>query len=263
MRQPELGRKLGELRHEKGYTQKELSDQCGIDIRTIQRIEGGEVLPRISTLKLISETLKFDVNILKGNHSLKNKDQHRQTLLYAMIMGIICLINGFFYLPLLPVYPLVSNPGWIIITSIIHMVSSVSLYYGIYTIGDLYRNKTMQFTSVVIMIIVPFMVLSQLVTMATSFYVSNNLTMLFGVILGINGIALGISLLLNNGDYILLYKITGILQILVSPMFIIQVSIIPLIGLWLSIPFTILLIVMLSLEYLRIGKSQNTDWIGL
>ena len=60
MNQPELGRKINEIRNRNGITQKDLSEKCNIDIRTIQRIESGEVFPRASTLKLISEILGLD-----------------------------------------------------------------------------------------------------------------------------------------------------------------------------------------------------------
>ena len=54
MKQPELGKKISELRKEKGLTQEELVDKCNISVRTLQRIESGEVTPRSYTLKTIS-----------------------------------------------------------------------------------------------------------------------------------------------------------------------------------------------------------------
>ena len=41
----------------KGYTQKELSDLSHISIRSIQRIENGEILPRSYTLKTLAGIL--------------------------------------------------------------------------------------------------------------------------------------------------------------------------------------------------------------
>ena len=57
MKQPELGTKIADGRVKKNITQKELAELCNIDIRTIQRIEAGEVVPRMYTLKLISAAL--------------------------------------------------------------------------------------------------------------------------------------------------------------------------------------------------------------
>lgn len=57
MKQPELGKKILELRKQKGLTQEELVEQCNINVRTIQRIEAGEVSPRLYTIKTILEVL--------------------------------------------------------------------------------------------------------------------------------------------------------------------------------------------------------------
>ncbi|MCS5489833.1 helix-turn-helix domain-containing protein [Algoriphagus limi] len=46
MKQPELGKKISELRKAKGMTQEELVEKCNLNVRTIQRIEAGEVTPR-------------------------------------------------------------------------------------------------------------------------------------------------------------------------------------------------------------------------
>jgi len=53
MEQPELGQKIIELRKYKGLTQEELVEKCNINVRTLQRIESGEVNPRSFTIKMI------------------------------------------------------------------------------------------------------------------------------------------------------------------------------------------------------------------
>ena len=58
MNQPELGKKIAELRKSKGLTQEELVEKCNLNIRTLQRIESGKVTPRIYTLKMIFTTLE-------------------------------------------------------------------------------------------------------------------------------------------------------------------------------------------------------------
>lgn len=60
MNQPELGRKILELRLSKGLTQNELAEQCNISLRTIQRIELAEVTPRSFTIKSIFSVLEYD-----------------------------------------------------------------------------------------------------------------------------------------------------------------------------------------------------------
>lgn len=43
----------------KGCTQQELADLAGISLRSVQRIENAEVLPRLYTLKVLADNLGF------------------------------------------------------------------------------------------------------------------------------------------------------------------------------------------------------------
>jgi len=58
----ELGERLKELRTSMNCSQKELSEQTGLTLRTIQRIENNEVKPSLYSLKVIGEVLKTDVS---------------------------------------------------------------------------------------------------------------------------------------------------------------------------------------------------------
>jgi transcriptional regulator with XRE-family HTH domain len=49
------------------YTQQELADISNISLRSIQRIEKGEVVPRMHTLKTLSECLHFPLDFLDKN----------------------------------------------------------------------------------------------------------------------------------------------------------------------------------------------------
>lgn len=64
MNQPELGKKIAELRKLKGLTQEELVEKCNLNVRTLQRIESGEVTPRIYTLRVIFSALDYDADDL-------------------------------------------------------------------------------------------------------------------------------------------------------------------------------------------------------
>ncbi len=104
MKQPQLGKKILELRLSKGLTQTELAEKCNLSLRTIQRIESTEVTPRSYTLKLIFDTLSFDgfsssnrsssVNS-KDSFSLK-KDVVRNVLLLLIISLISIVIFKLF-----------------------------------------------------------------------------------------------------------------------------------------------------------------------
>lgn len=61
MKQPELGKKIAELRKAKGLTQEELVEKCNINVRTLQRIESGEATPRSYTIKIIFAALDYSI----------------------------------------------------------------------------------------------------------------------------------------------------------------------------------------------------------
>lgn len=52
-----LSQKIQSARKQKGLTQEELAERAGVTARTIQRIEGGETVPRAFTLKALATAL--------------------------------------------------------------------------------------------------------------------------------------------------------------------------------------------------------------
>jgi hypothetical protein len=56
----EFGTRIKEIRTSCNLSQKELSEQTGLTLRTIQRIENNEVKPSLYSLKVIGEALKTD-----------------------------------------------------------------------------------------------------------------------------------------------------------------------------------------------------------
>ena len=58
----EFGARLKEIRTSLNCSQKELSEQTGLNLRTIQRIENNEVKPSLYSLKVIGETLNTDLS---------------------------------------------------------------------------------------------------------------------------------------------------------------------------------------------------------
>ena len=58
----EFGKRLKEIRTSLNYSQKELSEQTGLTLRTIQRIENSEVKPSLYSLKVIGEALNTDLS---------------------------------------------------------------------------------------------------------------------------------------------------------------------------------------------------------
>jgi transcriptional regulator with XRE-family HTH domain len=62
---------LKEIRTQKGFTQQQLADQTGITLRTIQRIEKGEVKPSLHSLNVLSRVLEVDFEVVDAIDSKK------------------------------------------------------------------------------------------------------------------------------------------------------------------------------------------------
>jgi len=97
MQQPELGRRLTALRKKRNLTQEELVEKSYVSVRTIQRIEAGEVMPRISTVKILLKALgeSYETFLTKPtNMEPKNElleHSGRSVLLTAVVAGAIYL----------------------------------------------------------------------------------------------------------------------------------------------------------------------------
>ena len=99
MKQPELGSRITELRKKHNLTQEELVDLCNVSVRTIQRIESGEVIPRTSTVRVILDALNEDFDRFKKSFSKGNLNMDLQLtenwLQMAWVSGIIYFVIGF------------------------------------------------------------------------------------------------------------------------------------------------------------------------
>jgi len=95
MKQPQLGKKISELRKAKGLTQEELVEKCNLNVRTIQRIEAGEVTPRSYTVKALFEALDYQWEEVKSNFS--DEEKKVPTYLYlAFAAGVLYFFLAFF-----------------------------------------------------------------------------------------------------------------------------------------------------------------------
>ncbi|WP_296705164.1 helix-turn-helix transcriptional regulator [Algoriphagus sp.] len=94
MKQPELGKKISEMRKAKGLTQEELVEMCNLNVRTIQRIEAGEVTPRSYTIKALFEALGIRENY--ETREVENKKSVPSILYLAMAGGILYFFASIF-----------------------------------------------------------------------------------------------------------------------------------------------------------------------
>lgn len=98
MFQPELGRQLTALRKLKNLTQEDLTAKSNVSVRTIQRIEAGEVMPRMSTVKLLLASLGESIDYLstKSNTTMETGTdltpvKQSNVLITAVVAGAIYL----------------------------------------------------------------------------------------------------------------------------------------------------------------------------
>lgn len=60
----QIGDRIRELRQDRSWLQQDLADRAGLPVRTLGRIERGEVDMRIGTLKKIADALVLTVRDL-------------------------------------------------------------------------------------------------------------------------------------------------------------------------------------------------------
>jgi len=89
------GQLIRELRLKKGITQEDLAARTDISVRTIQRIENGEVDPRAYTLQTIAAVLEVDFDVLNKAETELNETLEKESGTWLPLMhlsGILLLI---------------------------------------------------------------------------------------------------------------------------------------------------------------------------
>jgi transcriptional regulator with XRE-family HTH domain len=85
----DLGKKIKETRLKKSLSQEDLAEISNVNLRTIQRIENGETIPREKTKKLIFEALDI-VEFTQSNPKVINK-----YLLFSSFLSVLVFISTF------------------------------------------------------------------------------------------------------------------------------------------------------------------------
>jgi len=75
----DLGEQVKTSRLKKGWTQQQVSEATGISLRTVQRIEKGEVNPSAYSLQKIGEAL--EVNLLENRSNETPSPTHYQIII--------------------------------------------------------------------------------------------------------------------------------------------------------------------------------------
>lgn len=88
-------------REARGYTQTDLAEKTGISLRSIQRIEKAEVLPRPFTIKSLATALDFsDLEIRNGDSEDKKSGSTKKAkkIILSAVSPLIIFLLAFAFL---------------------------------------------------------------------------------------------------------------------------------------------------------------------
>lgn len=94
-----IAQKVRATRLAKGYTQLELSERTNVSLRSIQRIENGEVMARAYTLKLLAGELGFDIStaiLTPEQLPVRNSNTASKIILSTGSALVMLLLGGAF-----------------------------------------------------------------------------------------------------------------------------------------------------------------------
>lgn len=280
MKQPELGRRISQLRATKGLTQEELVEKCNISVRTIQRIENGEVTPRNYTIRTILNALDYDLSKISEDDSnyfdriikwLKNfllinidiekpSDFLIKQLNMAWIFGVIYFLIGFFEGAadhfLFKEDRLIFSTDIYIAIKIISLISFVFYQRGFIMIGGLFRNyllKIMSFIMITAIILLKsYDVISIFSDSVEGEFIAGASALTFGCI----GIIYGLSLIRLKGSIGMISWYAGVLEI-IGGCFLITI-VLAFVGLIIYIPAELIEIIIIF-KVIEIIKSKQTE----
>ena len=242
MKQPELGRKLAEYRNEKGLTQEQLAEMTGINIRTIQRIESGEVTPRTYTLNIILEILGKDTEDLKDENEpfVIEKPGIVKT---AWTAGIILATAVSMNIILVILRDIFGFRQVIHMNALIYILSIVLIFFfnrGLVHIGKILDNSLIAVTGIAGIILTVFVNIFQIARLYDPNPYIIMLAKVSVVLIGLNGILYGAGLVLLKKHLHDLALFTGIMMICISAIVMIPVDFIQFIVAVLSVPCLLL-----------------------
>lgn len=266
MKQPELGQKILELRKAKGLTQEELVELCNINVRTIQRIEAGEVTPRTYTIKSILEVLGYDFKEIQNNNeepaSISSEIIGKAAFLKtAFFVGIVyfllAFVEGVFDYGLWEAGEKIGTEAapWYIVVKI-----GIMLTFGVFTFG--YYRLSLVKPNVIVKAASIMLIIATCFGVAADIYGFNNASVWQSVqlskaiLFGALYIVFGLGLIRYQTEFGSFALVTGILSIISGIAFLSIILAIP--GLFVFTIFEILQLVLLYKAYESVsGKSPS------
>lgn len=259
MKQPLLGIKITELRKQKGFTQEELVDLCNINVRTLQRIENGEVSPRSYTIKTILSALDQDYEELYEKdayqevsrslnlNSSKEAGSVYKLLTFAWISGIIYFLLG---VPegIADWYRFSSDE--LIFGTTGHLALKIGSFifyaftlYGFLLAGKLLKNYLMKIISILMLFALFFFYLFDGISLFKPSIAVEAILVAESILTGILGVLFGIAIIKSQKKLGSLAYVAGGIEILAA-FFLLTIVLAPL-GLLLLLPAIIFEVVLL------------------
>ncbi|RXG24209.1 Helix-turn-helix [Leeuwenhoekiella marinoflava DSM 3653] len=237
MKQPQLGLKILELRQQKGFTQEELVEHCNISVRTIQRIEAGEVTPRIYTIKTILAALDRDLDDLQETYFEKkikkaflieiDENKNVSFLFKQLNLGWIAGILSMILL----VFQLIEETTYLttdsyyfgeipyVIITILAAIAFALHMRAFVLIGELFKSHFLKTSAIIAIAINTLIALYSIFDLHFLYLKLEAFAVIYSVLFGVVFICIGIGFLKTNhlGQ---LPKATGIINIVLGFMFI-------------------------------------------
>lgn len=251
MKQPELGKKILELRKQKGFTQEELVEKCNINVRTIQRIEAGDVTPRSFTIKTILEALGVDTQLFFGDsiheeERVRLSEEQKRALSTSWISGIFVTI--FAIIGSIVESYLVSYYGGFgdafmprIAWNIPFLIALFFFLRGYKELGSVFQNRTL-ITATYVYYIIEILMFTIAIMMSVFLFEESIVEILSGIVIamlfGVSEIILGIGIFKLKEHLGSFAQVIGIAKMVVGTM-LITVFLAP-VGAILAIPILIL-----------------------
>lgn len=266
MQQPNLGKRLTALRKEKNLTQEELVEKSHVSVRTIQRIEAGEVVPRISTVKILLTAMgqspeEFFYQKQEVMQSQPITLFNRNTLLISVVAGAIYLVTEII-LGAMDISWLTKRHEWdqwmnFLYTGLtITMIFSYTLFmWGFIKLSELFENSLLKAASYLMIMAVLGSGILDISTLGAENFESIQLPYITAsVIVGSLTLVFGIGLLRLQDGMGELSRAAGILEIITGCALI--TVILFFVGLVVMIPATIVEILLLYRGYEYLSKSE-------
>jgi transcriptional regulator with XRE-family HTH domain len=256
MKQPLLGQKIQEWRKAKGLTQEELVERCNINVRTIQRIEAGEVTPRSYTVKAILEVLEVNSDDIKTvateeENQIKG-NEISSWLKFSFIAGIIYLIfaiaeslfDAYLFMEKFSLSLGIGYAYTFLKVSVLILFSMFTIAF--FKLGTLFSNVLLKAIAILLILTTGAFIVEDI----AAYWMGKDL--LVGLIFrsmvsGVLYVLFAVCLLQLSNNRGKIYLIAGVFGILTGVSFLTVVFAIP--GLVLLTVFELLLIVLLHQEY--------------